>query len=140
MKILDTDHVTLLLRRGTDGRRLAQLLERLPAKQVATTVITYEEQTRGWFGYMAKARTLAGQVEAYAKLKQHLDNYRALQILDFDERSAVEFQRLRNLKLHVGTSDLKIAAITLVNDATLLTRNRIDFGRIPGLRFEDWTT
>jgi tRNA(fMet)-specific endonuclease VapC len=35
--------------------------------------------------------------------------------------------------------DLKIAAIALANDATLLTRNLSDFRKIPGLRIEDWT-
>jgi len=34
---------------------------------------------------------------------------------------------------------LKIAAIVLVNDATLLTRNSSDFAKMPGLRVEDWS-
>jgi tRNA(fMet)-specific endonuclease VapC len=32
--------------------------------------------------------------------------------------------------------DLKIACIALVHDATLLTRNTVDFAHVPGLRFE----
>jgi tRNA(fMet)-specific endonuclease VapC len=35
--------------------------------------------------------------------------------------------------------DLKIAAICLANDATLLTRNSTDFGKVPALRTENWT-
>ncbi len=35
--------------------------------------------------------------------------------------------------------DLKIAAITIVNKAKLLTRNLSDFGQISGLSIEDWT-
>ena len=34
--------------------------------------------------------------------------------------------------------DLKIASIVLAWQGTLLTRNVIDFSRIPGLKFEDW--
>jgi tRNA(fMet)-specific endonuclease VapC len=36
-------------------------------------------------------------------------------------------------------TDLKIAAISLANNATLLSRNMQDFRRVPGLRVEDWT-
>ena len=35
--------------------------------------------------------------------------------------------------------DLKIAAIVLANDATLLTRNLGDFRKVPDLKAEDWT-
>ncbi len=33
---------------------------------------------------------------------------------------------------------LRIASITLAHDATLLTRNSVDFAQVPGLRFENW--
>jgi tRNA(fMet)-specific endonuclease VapC len=35
--------------------------------------------------------------------------------------------------------DLKIAAITIVQGAMLLTRNLVDFRKVPGLKAEDWT-
>lgn len=40
--------------------------------------------------------------------------------------------------MRIGTMDLKIAAICLAHDATLLTRNLVDFEKVPGLRVENW--
>ena len=39
----------------------------------------------------------------------------------------------------IGTHYLKIAAICLAHDATLLTRNLKDFGQVPSLLVEDWS-
>jgi tRNA(fMet)-specific endonuclease VapC len=39
----------------------------------------------------------------------------------------------------LGTMDLKIASVALVNQAVLLTRNSSDFRRIIDLPVEDWT-
>ncbi len=37
------------------------------------------------------------------------------------------------------TNDLAIAAITLSINGILITRNAVDFQRISGLSFQDWT-
>jgi tRNA(fMet)-specific endonuclease VapC len=88
---------------------------------------------------MARAKTGAQEIEAYARLKRHLDDFRTIVVLDFDERAGVEYQRLRRLRVRIGTMDLKIAAIVLTHDATLLSKNLSDFGNVPGLKVEDWT-
>ncbi len=111
----------------------------LEANELAVTIISYEEQMRGWLSYLARSRSIQAQVEAYKRLKKQLENYCAISVIDFDERSAVEFQRLKKLYPRLGSMDLKIAAIAIANDAILLTRNLKDFGQIEELRSEDWT-
>jgi tRNA(fMet)-specific endonuclease VapC len=44
---------------------------------------------------------------------------------------------LRTLRVRIGARDLKIASIGLANDATLLSRNPKDFGKVAGLKVED---
>ena len=110
-----------------------------PLSEAATTIITFEEQTRGWLSILGQSRSLDEQVEAYRRLKRLLDNYLKIKVLDFDAKAATEFRRLHWLRLRIGAMDLKIAAIALAHDAILLTRNLKDFSRVPGLRIEDWT-
>jgi tRNA(fMet)-specific endonuclease VapC len=112
-------------------------LELDASDSLVTTIVTYEEQTRGWLAYAAKSRQTAHQVAAYARLRKHLRTYLHFEVLD--EPAALEFDRLRSLKLRVGTADLKIAAIAISRRAILLSRNLSDFKRIADLRAGDWT-
>ncbi len=140
MHILDTDHLSLLGRANSmEAQRLRFRLAGFKTDERVTTIITFEEQMRGWMAHLARARVLARQVEAYKQLKEFLDRYLKVAVLEFDETAAVEFERLQRLRLRVGTMDLKIAAIALAHSATVLTRNIKDFGLVPGLRVEDWT-
>jgi tRNA(fMet)-specific endonuclease VapC len=117
----------------------AHVLQLDSTDKVVTTIVTYEEQTRGWLAYAAKSREIPHQIKAYSRLKKHLRVYLGFEILDFDEAAAREFDHLRTLKLPVGSSDLKIAAIALSQNAILLSRNLKDFRKIPSLQVEDWT-
>lgn len=140
MVVLDTDHMSVLERRDQPGGiSLRPRLAPLPPEEVVTTIISYEEQMCGWMAYLARTRSVAHQVAAYRRLLQHLDNYRRIPVLAFDEVAAVIFQRLRRARLRIGTMDLKIAAIVLSREATLLSRNLADFRQVPSLQVEDWT-
>ena len=62
--------------------------------------------------------------------------------LPFDDRCAEEAGLIR-LDLErsgrpIGPNDLLIAASARAHDLVLVTHNRREFGRIPGLRVEDW--
>jgi tRNA(fMet)-specific endonuclease VapC len=138
MYLLDTDHLSLLQRQGNSAQSLIQRLQ-LNMSPIAATVISYEEQTRGWMKYFSQAKNLEQQVIAYQRLQQHAINYCNITLLPFDIRAAEQFQQLRKQYPRLDTMDLKIAAIALTNNAILLTRNQKDFGQIQGLNIEDWS-
>ena len=53
--------------------------------------------------------------------------------------AVARFEQLVRLKLNVKRNDLRIAATALELGATVVTRNRRDFARVPGLVIEDWS-
>jgi hypothetical protein len=50
--ILDTDHVTILQREGPEADRLLARLDQLPPDDIATTVVSYQEQLQGWLAFL----------------------------------------------------------------------------------------
>lgn len=137
MFILDTDHLTALGYPTPPGQRL---LEKLAAsgQEVATTAINVDEQLSGLLAAVHARYDPHDQIQPYAELVERLEFLASFLILPWDAESAPLFQRMKTSKLRAGTMDLKIAAIAIANDVTLLTRNIVDFAKIPGLRFENW--
>jgi tRNA(fMet)-specific endonuclease VapC len=137
--VLDTDVLSLVQR--ADGRAYDRLVDRLDAADddVAVSIVSFEEQMRGWLAYIARSRTTNQQIEGYARLHALLEDFTTRPVLDFDQRAAAEFERLVRSKARIGTMDLRIAAITIAHDGLLLSKNLTDFGKVAGLRVEDWT-
>jgi tRNA(fMet)-specific endonuclease VapC len=79
------------------------------------------------------------RLEAQQWLSKTLDFLCGFTILKFDSGAEAQFQALRAQKIKIGTQDLKIAPVTLNQNATLITRNRRDFEQIPNLKIEDWS-
>jgi len=139
MLVLDTDHMSLLEWGSEASAVLRERMADIPSHEAATTIISYEEQMRGWMAYIARARSMPQQLEAYQRLRRHLENYRHIPVLDFDESAFRHYQHLRNAGIRIGTMDMKIAAVVLSRGATLLSRNLVDFRKVPGLKVEDWS-
>ena len=136
MFILDTDHVSLFQR--DDPQVVAHMLT-TPSLELATTVITLEEQLRGRLDRVRRARSDEEIVIAYRNLLATSLYFRTITVIGFDQQAQAIFKSLRAQKIRVGTQDLRIAAIALSRNATLLTRNQRDFEIIPNLTIEDWS-
>jgi tRNA(fMet)-specific endonuclease VapC len=135
--VVDTDIAGFAFQRHPT---VLQRLQRLPEDDlVVTTIITLGEDLGGWLPACRRAPDGAARARAYARVQRGLVFYQQWVCLPFDEAAATIFDRLRTQKLRVGTNDLAIAAITLAVRGILVTRNTVDFQRIPDLVLEDWT-
>jgi tRNA(fMet)-specific endonuclease VapC len=61
-----------------------------------------------------------------------------LQVLPFDTSAAEHFGQIRTDLERAGTLDMLIAAHARSLGLTLVTNNRREFDRVPGLRVENW--
>jgi len=135
--ILDTDHVSLFQRRHP---RVTVKVGATPPQQLAVTIITVEEQLQGRLAQIKRAKSSHAIIKAFAELRQAVQYFNKLQILDFDNAADAQFAMLRQQKIRVGIHDLQIAAIALaMGSSILVTRNRSDFAKVPGLAIEDWS-
>jgi tRNA(fMet)-specific endonuclease VapC len=134
--ILDSDHTTLHQR---EDRAVVQRFATVPSDQVSVTIVTVEEQMRGWLALLRRAQTPERLIPAYASLHRAVAYFARVPILDYDEAAANLFAALRAQKIRIGTHDLRIAAIALATGGVLVTRNRSDFQPVPGLVLEDWS-
>ncbi|MEM1172152.1 MAG: type II toxin-antitoxin system VapC family toxin [Cyanobacteria bacterium P01_H01_bin.35] len=62
--------------------------------------------------------------------------------LPFDDQSAIIYgdirARLSELGTPIGSNDIQIAAIAIVNNLILVTHNTREFSRVNDLQLEDW--
>ena len=131
--ILDTGHLTLLRQSHSAAVTRAVLV---PRDELATTVITFEEQVSGWYTAVRKARDAEKLARAYAGLDEVAQTARVIRILPFSREAIALYLDTKKQHPRLGKMDL---AIALHNRATLVTRNRQDFEPIAGLTLEDWS-
>jgi tRNA(fMet)-specific endonuclease VapC len=140
MFVLDTDHITILQGKAQpEYGRLVSRMMRHPRSAFYYSIVNFQEQVLGANQYVNQARTVQGLMDGYDLLVMILADYAQAQVLPFDAAVAAHLNALRAQRVRIGTMDLRIAAIALSRNMTVLTRNVRDFRKVPGLVVEDWT-
>jgi tRNA(fMet)-specific endonuclease VapC len=135
--VLDSDILSLYQRgHGVVCNRV----ERHDLAELAVSIITVEEQLSGWYTARRRVTRRHDLARVYEGFTQSVRLLTRMQILSFTEEAIDQYELLRRMKLGVRANDLRIAAIALEHSAVVVTRNRRDFERIPGLTIEDWSS
>jgi tRNA(fMet)-specific endonuclease VapC len=139
MYVFDTDIITFH-QRG-HGQEYAAISDRMASvnEPIVLTMPSFEEQIKGWFALASRAKTPEEYSLASTRCYDAFRYFADKTVLSFDGTAPAIFRGIRSLKPRAGTMDLRIAAIALAHNATLVTRNVRDFAGIPSLRVEDWT-
>jgi tRNA(fMet)-specific endonuclease VapC len=110
---------------------------------LSITIITVQELFNGWVGRLNEPSQVNQQVKLYGKLSRVVTLLKEIQVLDFDENADQIFRQmltnsppLRKARLQ---RDMRIAAITISQTATIVTRNYRDFAQVPNLPILDWS-
>src|SRR5436190_721095 len=105
MLVLDTDLLTIVQRKAGDVyQRLDDRLQAAaPTQRILVTMISFEEQMRGWLAFLARARNVPRQIDAYKRLHELFEDFQIRQILDFDDQAAAKYQRLVKDRIRIGT-------------------------------------
>jgi tRNA(fMet)-specific endonuclease VapC len=133
MFCFDTDVMSAAVRRDPP-LELIRRLSRVSADDQYTTAVT--------FGELLYGAVKKGSPALLSRVRDIVS--RAAAILPFDEQAAEVYATLRARLETEGRSlaepDLRIAAIVLTRDLTLVTGNVRHFSRVPELRVENWLT
>jgi tRNA(fMet)-specific endonuclease VapC len=127
--VLDTNTCIYALK--LEGRVVERLRGHSP-DDIGVTIITVAEL---WFGAHKSVRSAAARREMDGFLEPFA-------VLPFDHEAAEAYARSR-LALErqgrpIGERDLLIASIALARGLAVVTHNVSEFGRVPGLKTEDW--
>lgn len=107
--------------------------------QLCVSTVTVEEQIGGWSALARSAKTPQADEHAAMLLAALVVSWNRFAIVPMTVTARTQFDLLVSAKLNVKHNDLRIAAIAMQLGATVVTRNRRDFARVPGLKIEDWS-
>ena len=127
--LLDTN--TLIYYFKGLGNVKERLLAWQPSEIVLSSVVYYELQVG-----ILKSTSPQKRIAQLAILKNQVS------WVDFDEKSAEATAQIRveleRIGKPIGSYDVQIAGMAMANDLILVTHNTGEFGRVSGLKLEDW--
>ena len=127
--LLDTN--TLIYYFKGLGNVKERLLVCQPSEIVLSSVVYYELQVG-----VLKSTSPQKRIAQLAILKNQVS------WVDFDEKSAEATAQIRveleRIGKPIGSYDVQIAGMAMANDLLLVTHNTGEFGRVSGLKLEDW--
>jgi len=140
MYLFDTDHFGIYQQKsGPDCAKLVARMSERNYEDLFVPIISFHEQVMGWSTYLHQKRNAEQVIRAYRRLEAILHDFAKADVVGFDALASDTFDALRSQGVRVGTMDLRIAAIALSRGWTVLTRNAVDFAKVPNLKIEDWT-
>ncbi|MBI2383281.1 MAG: type II toxin-antitoxin system VapC family toxin [Gammaproteobacteria bacterium] len=129
--MLDTDTASYVLK--GQSRQLDRRIVSVPVQRLCISDVTRGELLYG-------VRLKDGATRLAKVVDQFLLRVRSL---PWDDAAADAFgsvaANLTKIGATIGTADAMIAAHAIAVDAVLVTNNTRHFGRVPGLRLENWT-
>lgn len=134
--LLDTDTFSLYLQKDVN---VSRAVFRHLADPMAVSIITVREVWDGWAAAITRAKTANVLAATYARLTETVNALSTWEVVSFSAGAIARYEALKKQKLNVGGNDMRIASIALELGATVVTRNRVDFSRVPGLVLEDWS-
>lgn len=138
--VLDTDHLSLFERRHPAVSKRILNTRRSSLDTLSTTVVSMEEQLKGRLAQISKAAAVTDElILSYERLKVTFRMFSSLNVLEYGIAADIRFREFRKAGIRIGTQDLRIASIALSSNGVLVTRNRRDFEKVPGLSFQDWS-
>jgi len=133
MYLLDTDILVNMMGRCPSTALIAKLAS-VPPEQQCTSSITLEELLVGASRFGRRSAALVSEIDS-----RLIPN---LQVLSFDAAAARRYGELHALLARKGPAvsetALRVAAIALVRDLTLVSAYTQYFKRVPGLSVENW--
>jgi len=113
----------------------------IPPHEQAVPIVVLEEIIRGRLQVIRQAEASRARVTLsrdYDLFEQTLGDIRQVTVLSYTPQADSLYRQWRHRRVRVSTHDLRIAAICIAHEATLISRNRRDFLQVPELHVDFW--